>query len=115
MQVTRLALQLILGIGLTYALQRWDRRRLDDEQRARTWNVATWGAALYVFGWFSMVAWGFVTRGKPGWRGFGRGVVGALLGLAAGLCIAFTMRALDLAFAWTFNLPLDLDTEIFGD
>jgi hypothetical protein len=59
----------VLNWGLTFGVQWWDRRRLDGAQRARAWNVATWGAAIFWFGLLSMVPWFWVTRGDWGaWR-----------------------------------------------
>lgn len=73
MKVLRFVVQLALGIGLSLALQLWDKRRnLNEEQLARAWNTASWGAALYAFGPLSLVAWYWVTR--RGWRRFVYGV-----------------------------------------
>jgi hypothetical protein len=77
MKTLRYAIQIALGIGLTLALQLWDRSRLSAEQRGRSWNGATWGAALYAFGPLSMLGWGWVTRKSA------LGLVGGLLGAAA--------------------------------
>jgi hypothetical protein len=70
---------MVLSIVLPLLLQLWDKRRLDDEQRARSWNVASWGSALYAFGPMSMLGWSWVTR--PRWRRvvFGPLCMGALL------------------------------------
>ena len=75
-------IELAVGIGLPLALQRWDRGRLTPEQRARSWNGATWGAALYAFGPLSMAGWGWVTR--KSWLGLAAGLVSgaALLALS---------------------------------
>lgn len=69
MQTFRYTLSLVLGIAITYALQRWDRGRLSPAQREAAWNGATWGAALYAFGPLSMLGWAWVTRRDlPLWR-----------------------------------------------
>jgi hypothetical protein len=66
-KVLRFVIQLALGIGLAFGLQLWDKRRhLDDAQRDRAWNTASWGAALYAFGPISLLGWYWVTR--RGWR-----------------------------------------------
>lgn len=104
MQVARLVLQLVLGIGLTYLLQRWDRRRLSEEQRERAWNDVTWFVSLWWFGPLSMLGWGWVTRRAKG----------LLLGAIAVVLLSGTLRAIDLLFALSFGLPLDLDAEVFG-
>jgi hypothetical protein len=76
MQALRLLTTAILGIVLTLLLQRWDKKRLDDEQRARSWNYATWAQALYNFGPLSMLGWGWVTRR---WKGLFLGLIAAVL------------------------------------
>src|SRR4051812_28697445 len=85
MGVLRQILLMALGILLPLALQHYDRRRFDAEQRARAWNGASWGAALYAFGPLSMLGWCWVTR--PRWPGWQRLVVGALSVLAIGIVI----------------------------
>ncbi len=67
MKVAHTAIMMILGIALPLVVQLWDKRRLSGEQRARAWNFASWGAALYAFGPASMLGWIFVTRRKW-WR-----------------------------------------------
>ena len=81
MKILRYIVQLALGIALTLALQRWDRRRLSAERQAAAWNTASWGAALYAFGPLSMLGWCWVTR--RGWRGIVLGVSSTGLLLAA--------------------------------
>jgi len=66
MQAIRVLTTWILGILLTLAVQRWDTKRLDDEQRARSWNSATLGQAIFNFGPWSMLGWGWVTRRGKG-------------------------------------------------
>ena len=88
----------VLNWGLTFAVQWWDRRRLNEAQRARAWNVATWGAAVFWYGLFSMVPWFWVTRGD--WRGWRqrkdrvpllRAVGVLLMGVAAAAAIFVAM------------------------
>ena len=71
MKVAQTAVAMILGIVLPLIVQLWDKRRLDDEARARSWNLATWASALYAFGPLSMLGWSWVTR-----RGWPRVLVG---------------------------------------
>lgn len=98
MVVLRLVLQLCLGIGLSYLVQRLDRDRLTEAQRARAWNSVTWFVALWWFGALSMIPWGFVTRRY--W--------GLVLGCVAALLIMLVQHGADLAFAHAFGLPLEL-------
>lgn len=82
MQAVRVLTISILGILLPLAIVRWDRKRLDEDQLARSWNSATLGQALLNFGPLSLLGWGWVTR-----RG-----IGLLIGtLAAGVIIGFLM------------------------
>lgn len=74
-------IQLVVATGVPLAVQLWDRRRLSPAQRARSWNTATWGAALYAFGPLSMLGWCWVTRKSA-------------LGLAVGLVSGVAMLAL---------------------
>ncbi len=98
MDAFRLLLNWILGITLTLALQRWDFKRLDDQQRARSWNSATQGQALFNFGPLSMLGWGWVTRrGK-----------GLLLGAIAAFLITFATGLVDLLIVVVFGDPNDL-------
>ena len=60
----------LLNWGLTFGVQYLDRRLLRAEQRARSWNVASWGVAIYWFGFLSMVPWVWVTRLE--WRAWRR-------------------------------------------
>jgi hypothetical protein len=78
-------IELAVGIGLPLAVQLWDRGRLSPEQRARSWNGATWGAALYAFGPLSMLGWGWVTRKSA--LGLGLGILTGvgLLALSVGI------------------------------
>ena len=84
MKTLRYVLQIALGIGLTLGVQLWDKRRLSTEQRARSWNAATWGAALYAFGPLSMLGWGWVTRKRLVGLGAGLLCAAALFGIIAG-------------------------------
>lgn len=96
MKTARFALQMALGIALPLLVQLADRRRFDDDQRARMWNFATWGAALYAFGPASMLGWAWVTR--PRWRWYER--LGAGIGVAALLFGALAL--VDLGFGAIF-------------
>ena len=62
MRTLGFVLQLVFSYGLTLGLQLWDKRRLTPEQRARSWNWASWASAVYNFGPLSMLGWGWVTR-----------------------------------------------------
>jgi hypothetical protein len=92
MHTLRFAVSLILGIALTYAVQRWDRGRLPPERRASAWNGASWGAALYAFGPLSMLGWSWVTRQRfRAWRrrdGLAVAVAWSAVVLLAGLAAA---------------------------
>ncbi|WP_437976928.1 transcriptional regulator [Sorangium sp. So ce295] len=114
MSTLRLALQMVLGIALPFALQRWDRRRLTPEQRAACWNGATWGAALYAFGPLSMLGWCWVTRGvqhgRPGARGtHGTARFRALkalgLGTASAAALVLILSGVDYLVALALGLP----------
>ncbi len=91
MLAARFLLQMVLGIVLPLAWQRWDKARLPPEDRERAWNGASWGSALYNFGELSMLGWYWVTRR---WR------PGALLGIPTSLVLFVTVRwAVDGAVA----------------
>ena len=84
-------LAIVLNIALPLALQIWDKRRLTPRQRARSWNAASWGSALYVAGPGSMIAWAWVTRNEwARWRrqGLAAALGRSLLVLVVGLVIA---------------------------
>lgn len=84
-------LAFVLNIVTTVALQIWDKRRLTPRQRARSWNAASWGSALYVAGPGSMIAWAWVTRNEwARWRrhGLAAAVGRSVVVLGAGLAIA---------------------------
>jgi hypothetical protein len=94
MHTVRFVLSLVLGIALTYLVQRWDRRRLTLDQLERAWNGASWGAALYAFGPLSMLGWVWVTRQevRAWWRrnpalAVGRGLLLIVAGLALAVAI----------------------------
>ena len=96
----------VLNTGLTVAVQIWDRRRLTDRQRARAWNAASWGSAIYVASVASMIPWAWVTRNEwATWRKrgltfalgrsallLGAGLVAAALiyGVVAGVLVGLT-------------------------
>jgi hypothetical protein len=66
MKTLRFTIGVLLGIALPLAVQWLDRRYLlTPPQRARTWNTASWAAALYAFGPLSMIGWLWVTRSEP--------------------------------------------------
>jgi hypothetical protein len=58
------SLVFVLNVGLTLGAQIWDKRRLTERQRARAWNAASWGSALYVANMASMIPWAWVTRSE---------------------------------------------------
>jgi hypothetical protein len=102
MATLRFVLSIILSIGLTGVLQRWDRRRLSPVQQERAWNAASWGAALYAFGPLSMVGWACVTRiAAAHWwprrrlARVGAGVMVVAAGLACALAIALVVSLAD--------------------
>ncbi len=90
----RYIIQIVLAFLLPLLLQLWDRRRLSPEQRARAWNQASWGAALYAFGPFSMLGWGWVTRRRL-WALFA--------GLLCALAIALIVYGVDSALVFLFT------------
>jgi hypothetical protein len=79
-KLTRTVATIALNLALPVAFVVWDRRRLAPDVRARAWNGASFGAAVYAFGVFSMLGWGVVTR--RGLRGLGFGALVTLAGLA---------------------------------
>jgi hypothetical protein len=90
----RTVLVMILSVALPYVAQRWDRGRLAPAQRARAWNTASWGAALYAFGPFSMIGWCWVTRNdaRRWWRespplAVAKGAGLLVAGVAAAVCL----------------------------
>ena len=94
METLRVAIMFILGMALPYAVQRWDRLRLSKERQERAWNAASWGAALYAFGPWSMIGWCWVTRQRCAlWRResivalIGKSVLVLLAGLLAAIAI----------------------------
>lgn len=76
MKVARFTLQILLAIVLPLVIQRLDRRALGPEERARVWNGASWGSAIYNFGEFSMLGWCWVTRR---WAGIPMGIASSFL------------------------------------
>lgn len=75
MKVLLLALNIVLGIVVPLGAQLWDRRRMSRAEREQVWNFASWGSALYNFGPFSLVAWGYVTRSPRYWWGLCWGAI----------------------------------------
>jgi len=64
-ETARTAIIMVAGIVFPWLTQLVDKRFLSPERRRQTWNVATWGAALYAFGPLSMLGWIRVTRPWP--------------------------------------------------
>lgn len=64
-ETARTAIIMVASILFPWLAQLADRRLMSAETRARTWNVATWGAALYAFGPASMLGWIRATRPWP--------------------------------------------------
>lgn len=83
MYALRFLVQMVLAIALPLLVQRWDRERLTPAQRARVWNGASWGSAVYNFGELSMIGWYWVTR---------RWSPAALLGLPTSLALFVAIR-----------------------
>jgi hypothetical protein len=98
MKALRLLTTSILGIVLTLLIQRWDKKRLDDDQRARSWNYATQAQALFNFGPLSMLGWGWVTRRRKGIHFGLKGLLFGLWGLCLGLATACLITATLVAF-----------------
>jgi hypothetical protein len=98
MRIVQYVLEMLLGIAIPLALQLWDRRRLDVNQRERMWNSASWAAALYAFGPFSMLGWFWVTR---------RSFWALLVGVASVVGIMITMVLVDYAVAMILGLPAE--------
>lgn len=74
MKVLLFSILSVLNWTLTLGALLWDRRRLTNAQRARSWNVATWGCAVYWGGIFAALPWVWVTRSEwPEWRRRGLG------------------------------------------
>jgi hypothetical protein len=90
------SLAFALNFGLTLAVQIWDKRRLTPRQRARSWNAASWGSALYAAGPASMIAWVWVTRSE--WAEWRRRGLGAALARSA-LVLGVGVGAAGLVFA----------------
>jgi hypothetical protein len=108
----------VLNVGMTLALQIWDKRRLTDEQRRRAWNTASWGAALmyafFIGGAASMIPWAWVTRQDwRRWRRRGlayallRSVVLLLLGAAAALAVYVLLGLVASGLAPILGVPDD--------
>jgi hypothetical protein len=110
------SLAFVLNIALTLGAQILDKRRLNGRQRARSWNAASWGSALYVAGPASMIAWAWVTRSEwARWRrsrGLGWALVRSVLTLAAGLGVGALIYGISVVvvtgLAAALNVP-DLD------
>jgi hypothetical protein len=106
MKTLELLIQMILGITVPLAAQRWDRRRLSAEQRERAWNGASWGAALYAFGPISMLGWCWVTR--RGARVFSRASALAIaLGVGSLVVVSLALTLLGYLLDLALGLPAD--------
>jgi hypothetical protein len=99
MKILLLVILTLFERALTLGLQLADHRRLTVAQRASAWNGATWGMAIYWFGFLSMLPWAWVTR--QDWRAWRRrGLAVALLRsawvLLLGAAAAAAILALEL-------------------
>ena len=83
---------MVLWFAAPLAVQLWDRRRLDEAQRDRSWNYSSWGSALYAFGPLSMLGWYVVTR-RGLRRALGIPVTAALWLVLAGVDLVFDALA----------------------
>lgn len=106
----------VLNVSLTLTLQIWDKRRLTDAQRARAWNTASWGSALYsaffVGGAASMIPWAWVTRNEwTRWRrrGLGGALGRSVLVLAAGLAATALVYAIVLGALMGLSAALGVE------
>lgn len=64
-QLTDLLATTLLNYLMPYVWVALDRTRISRVQRARGWNSATTGSAIYTFGPLSLVAYYWVTRPRP--------------------------------------------------
>lgn len=96
MKTLRFALDIVLSVALPLAVQLWDKRRLTQDQRARAWNYASWGSALYGFNVLSMLGWFWVTR---------RSALGLVWGLVSVAALGGAFVGLDYLLALTLGLP----------
>lgn len=71
-EIALLILSSVINMGLCAAVVIWDRKRLASEQLDRGWNGATFGAAVFAFSPWCILAHFWVTR---------RSVRGVLLGV----------------------------------
>jgi hypothetical protein len=110
MRVARYLVQLVLGIALTLAVQKADKRyRLTADQRERSWNLATWGSALYAVGPLSMIPWCFVTRRRLRGGGVlpevGWGLLWLVVGAAEAVVLLLLIGLADEGFRRLADLP----------
>ena len=104
----------VLNWALTYAVQRWDRGRLSEAQRARAWNGASWGAAVYWFGFASMLPWAWVTRQR--WRAWRQRGLDVALAQSAWLLLKGAIAAVAVAVAlWAVTAGLAAALGVDGD
>ncbi len=104
----------VLDWGLTFWVQRWDRRSLTKARRSRTWNTASWGSALYGFSHWSMIGWLWVTRQDwASWRrrglhaAIGRSAWLLVEGLLASVAVALLIGAIGEEMVAAFGVSLD--------
>ncbi len=64
-ETARTAILMVASIVFPLLAQLADKQRMSPETRARAWNAATWGSALYAFGPLSMLGWVRATRPWP--------------------------------------------------
>jgi hypothetical protein len=101
----------VLNTGLTLAAQIWDKRRLTERQRARAWNTASWGSAIYVASVASMIPWAWVTRSEwARWRerGLAFALARSALLLGAGLAAAAVIYGIVLGVLFALTTALDV-------
>jgi len=105
---------IVLNWTIPLAALLWDRRRLTPEQRAGSWSVATWGAAIYWFGTFSAVPWAWVTRQQ--WRvwirrGLGHALAQSAWLLLRGAAASALLFAVWVAAATALSAALGVDLD----
>jgi hypothetical protein len=114
MKTLLLVIITLLNWALTFGVQLADRRRLSTTQRAAAWNTASWGAAVYWFGFMSMVPWAWVTRQQwRTWRarGLNEALARSLLLLVYGVIAAAALAALLLLAEAGLATALDVKLE----
>ena len=94
-----MACSILLTLGLQLLLRAWT----PPERRARGWNQATWGAALYAVGPLSMLGFCWVTR-SPGKRG---AAIAIFRGLSWAALLALSISLLDAGFVGRYGTRRD--------